>query len=252
MWACVFVLILGCRVLEAETIEEADALWLVRDVGAGEEWASSGPLQKARNAYQSALSQNEAQAGIGLLRCAAYEATYIERDPDKRRDILESARVLGETLLTKYPANPGLHFRVGLLWARWGEAFGVMAAVRAGVPNRLRHHMETTLALDPSYGEGGPERVLGLLHFNAPYIPLILTWPSQEKAMEWLHASWQKDPRHITTLRGLAEVYYAKGEKDKAKASLREGLEAPRRQGETLEWNDNQRKLKALQKKWGF
>jgi len=250
--ASVFAVIFGCRVLGAGPLEEADALWLLRDAGAGEEWARVEPLERARNAYQAALSDNEGQAGIGLLKCAVYEATYVERDKDKRRDILESARALGERLLTRYPADPGVQYRVGVLWGRWGEEFGVMNAVRAGVPNRLLQHMQTTLDLDPNYGQGAPERALGLLHFNVPFIPLILTWPSQEKAVEWLQKSLQKDPRHIATLRGLAEVYYAKGERERARTFLLDGLAAPKRQGEALEWNDNQRKLKALQRKWGF
>jgi len=65
------------------------------------------------------------------------------------------------------------------------------------------------------------------MHYKAPYIPLILTWPDLNKSKDYLEETLQNVPDHLRAKYYLADTLYKLGEKDKAKQYYKEVLTAP-------------------------
>lgn len=76
--------------------------------------------------------------------------------------------------------------------------------------------MNKVIELDPSYEDGGPDRVLGRVFFKLPGF----AGGDKKKSLEHLLKSKEYGPEDTLTRIYLAETYLALKEKDKAKEEL--------------------------------
>ena len=93
----------------------------------------------------------------------------------------------------------------------WAEEYGVFAAAREGVADQMRYHSKKIIEIDPYYENGAGYFLLGAVHYKAPYIPFILSWPNNNDALKYLELAQATGEPEIAQI-----VYYAQAlDKDK-------------------------------------
>ena len=73
--------------------------------------------------------------------------------------------------------------------------------------------------------DGGGYFMLGAVHFKSPYIPFILSWPSDEQALKYLSLAYDKGASTPNQTVYLARALYKNGQKQKAISLLSSLLE---------------------------
>jgi len=190
-------------------------------------------IEEFKKAYKN--SDKELEAGIYLMRSYYYKGKYAVKDDEGKRVVFSDGKALGEKLIKKYPKSPAAHYWFLVNLGSWSEVYGVIAAAKEGVANIMRDHAKIIIELDPKYSNGGGYFMLGAIHFKSPYIPFILSWPNNDKAIEYLQKAFEIGTSTPTQTVYLARAMYKNGQKDKAKSLLNGLLQQPLSESETVE-----------------
>ncbi|RPH91895.1 MAG: hypothetical protein EHM72_18290 [Calditrichaeota bacterium] len=178
-------------------------------------------LHLYRSAIETADNNDEKQEALWkYLQAAYFKSQFIDRKPSLRKVTLAKAIETGETHLAEFPDSVELHNWLGILWSRWSEVYGIIAAARKGVANKVRFYAERSVELDPHYLDGGGWRLLGMVNFKVPHIHLLLTWPSKKKAYEYLSKAYNTAPNNLYNQLYYAEIIADAGDRDRAIAML--------------------------------
>jgi tetratricopeptide (TPR) repeat protein len=140
---------------------------------------------------------------------------------DKKKQIYDLGKNVGAEGLKAFPESVGINAWMAIIWGVWGEENGILQSAKQGVAGKVREHCEKVIALDDHFQDATGYRVLGRVNFKAPKIPIILGWPSKDKAVEYLEKANKIAPTNLYTKQYLAEAYYDKGQKNPAKELLR-------------------------------
>ncbi len=223
------LLIVSCLSAQA-LIQQADSLYELR----GEHFdnqtllADSTNINKAIDLYKQAIDENtgakKEEAIWKLMRAYYYKGKYSTTDSEWKKTIYDMGKNLGEKYLKVFPESKGINLFSAIVWGVWGEEYGILKAARKGVAGKIKDRCEKVLEIDPMFDEAGAYRVLGRVHFKAPKIPLILGWPSKDKAVELLQKAIEIAPDNLTTKQFLAEALYEKNKKKDAIQLMKEIL----------------------------
>ena len=191
-------------------IDRGDGAWARRAEGARGEVAAQGPIGEAVAAYEEALEvePRNLEAMWKLERALYFQGQFTGMPVPDRERIWDRGVELAdrsiailhdgdaewserapEALAASVPdrtLGAAVHFWSAIHWGIWGETKGSLAAVRKGVAKRIRDHALAAIALDETFEDGGPHRVLGRLHAVAPRVPLFTGWVSQEEGVRHL------------------------------------------------------------------
>lgn len=197
----------------AELIARGDSFYQKRAEGHNGEWASTEPIEKALNTYLEAYEKGDRSPELAarILRASFFYATNAEKDRKNQKKILQRAIDIGSEVIEKHPDNVALNYQMAGCWGRWGEVNGIIASARKGVADKVKYYGERVLKLDPDYEEGGGHRTMGRLHFKAPYIPLILSWPDKKEALRHLARAVEAGPQNLTNHLFYAESLFKAG-----------------------------------------
>ena len=88
----------------------------------------------------------------------------------------------------------------------WAEEYGILAAAREGVADQMRFHSKKIIELDPNYENGAGYFLLGAVHYKSPYVPFILSWPSNKDAIMWLQRAYDTGEAEIAQVVYLAQA----------------------------------------------
>lgn len=129
---------------------------------------------------------------------------------------------------------------------RWGQAISVLKAHEKGVLGEVKTITEDLIQSNNNFDEAGAKRILGAIHFKAPNIPFVLTWPSEDIALELLKAAYGAAPKNFGNGRLYAEALIKNGNDSKAKALLEELINRAPRKDHLLEDLKNIEEAKTL------
>ena len=212
----VLILLVGLAAIEAraDMFSEGDSLFAQRAKGFQPETGlvDSSMINQAIKAYQNALSLADSSKEdiiCDLLNCYYYKGNFTTDDRELKKRFFQEGIKLGRKSLKKYPNSPGIHFWMGILWGYWSEQVGLLTAGRKGVAGKIRQHAEALIRIDDTFADGGAYRTLGRVNFKAPKIPIILNWPSKEKAMVYLEKAYTINPDNLYTKQYYAEAIYS-------------------------------------------
>ena len=104
----------------------------------------------------------------------------------------------------------------------WAEEYGVISAAREGVADLMRKHSKKIISLDPEFENGGGYFMLGVVHYKSPYIPFILSWPDNDKAISYLSKSINIGKAIPNQKVYFAQALYKDGKKNEAIKLLEE------------------------------
>ena len=75
---------------------------------------------------------------------------------------------------------------------------------------------EELIRIDPEYRNGIGNRIVGVMNYEAPYIPLIMSWPDKQKAVGIIRECLDKDPHDRGNNYYFAEALIESGKSDEA------------------------------------
>ena len=160
--------------------------------------------------------EKELDAGVFLLKCYYFKGKFVSQNDDKKKDIYSKGKVLGEKLINLYPESASAHYWYLVNLGSWAEIYGTMSAAREGVAGIMRNVSKKIIKLDPNYSDGGGYFMLGAVHFKAPYIPFVLSWPSNDKALEYLDLAYNTGDSTPSQTVYLSRALYKNGQEKKA------------------------------------
>ncbi|MBI5232830.1 MAG: hypothetical protein HY880_00590 [Deltaproteobacteria bacterium] len=191
-------------------IAVGDEFYKKRADGASNDWATTGNIKQALDAYLKAYEMGERTEDVveRIMRSTYFYATFAQQDIKEQKAAFQRSIEIGEGFLKTNPNSVAINYQMAGSWGRWGEANGIIASARKGVAQRVRDYGEKTVALDSSFAEGGGYRTLGRLHFKAPRIPLILSWPSKDESLKYLSRAVATGPNNLTNHLFYAETLF--------------------------------------------
>lgn len=140
-----------------------------------------------------------------LLLSYYYKGAFVVRTKEDQKANYLIGTKLGEKIIKRYPKNSGI-----LLWyianfSKYGELKGIVASAKEGLADKIKLHTEQLIKLDPEFSDGAPHKLLGVINYKVPYIPLFLTWPSKEVAEKHLKKALTINPKSISNIYYYAE-----------------------------------------------
>jgi hypothetical protein len=112
------------------------------------------------------------------------------------------------------------------LWGRYGELIDTMEAATSGIAGKIKDNAEKIYAIDKTFKNYVASKVLGRLHFKAPNIIFIMTWPDKNLSKKYLEEYMAANPGSNTGKFYLADTLWDLGEKDRATALYKEVMAA--------------------------
>jgi hypothetical protein len=244
-------------------IERGDAAWEKRADGAQGGHAAKAPIAACVAADEEALKTDPAnlEASWKLLRALWFQGDYATSNNDERQKVFARGKTVSEeawaqvakkvgaqklaserasdraAALRALPEAPALLLYSAANWGLWGDAYGKMAAARAGVATKVRDWAETLIALDERYENGAGHRVLGRLHAEAPHIPLVTGWVDHDKSVTELEKALQLGPGEPGNKLYLAKAIleYKPAQKSRARKLLEEAAQGTPRPDRVVE-----------------
>jgi hypothetical protein len=242
---------LACLPVQAASLAEGDAAWEARARGAVGAQPLRERIASSVAAYQDALDAEPDDVSVRwkLLRSLHFQGEFAVAEDDAKRAVFERGTRSGERGLELLSARAGgrleelgpdavreqvsrlglpvrdvarLYFWTAIHWGAWSGTVGLLSAVREGVTDKMRDYTRVTLALEPSYDDGGAFRLLGRLHASLPRVPFLSGWVDREKALPLIEQGYALAPEHPGNrlLLAVTLLERAPARRDEARALL--------------------------------
>ena len=195
-----------------------------RHLGCIEDRAKSEPISKAIIHFENALSNEveKSEASLYLLKSYFFKSKFVINDKILKKDLLRKGKDLGSILVNNFPSSVDYRYWYLVNLGSWAEEYGVFAAAKEGVADQMRYHSKKIIDIDSDYENGAGYFLLGAVHYKAPYIPFILSWPNNKEAIKYLKLANKTGDAEIAQVVYLAEAL----NKDKKKAEAIKLLES--------------------------
>jgi len=217
---CVALLTLAANVAGEESrasklTAKGDRFYQRRDKG--RKW-----VEKAKECYEKALALDtrNVEASWRLAR-AAYWLGDREEQREERIRLFRQAIDVAKRAVAIDDESVESHFWLGISYAKYGEAVGIMKSLALIEP--IRKEMRRVIELDESFAGGGAHRALGWIYHKLPAV----AGGSDEKAVEHLKKAIQQDRTHLLNHLCIADIYRKTDQERLAREHLEFILEAP-------------------------
>lgn len=186
---------------------------------------AGGPAASQVSSWQREVAHGEStlpQAGPGrdVLLAQLARTCFLVADlspRNQRQPYLDKGRYFAELLLKEQPHRVEGYYWSSLNLCGTAEMCGAGRALNMLAD--IVHRLERAAAIDPSYDQAGPHRVLGRIFFLAPPWPLSVG--DAHKALQHLQAAAQIAPNNSTNQLFLGETLLHLGKKEEAQRALR-------------------------------
>lgn len=148
-----------------------------------------------------------------LAKILYYIGDHTKGDKGKQ-EIFQKGIDYAKKAVELEPKKPDGYYWVGVNYGLYGEAKGILKSLSLVGP--IKEAMNKILEIDPSYEDGGADRVLGRMYYRLPGF----AGGSKKKSLEHLLKSKEFGPEDPVTRVYLAETCMGLKEFDKAKEEL--------------------------------
>lgn len=179
-------------------------------------------INNAISSFQEALDKQVQveQSAEYLLRSYYFKGMYLGLTKDQQKAVYDQGKELGERMMDEFPRSAAIKFWYAANSGRWADVYGFWAAARDGLAGKLRDICQEIIEIDPEYQGGGGYRILAQVHFHSPKIPLVMGWPSNEKALDLVQKAVELAPDHPTNLLLYAQILLKFDQDKKARTQL--------------------------------
>ncbi len=195
-----------------------------------------------------AVSMNNLEAVIYLLRSYYFKGKYATHDEESKKVLFDKGKDLAEKYIKQYPDNAAIRYWYLVNLGSWAEVYGTLKAAREGVADIMKEQSEAIIKLDPYYKDGGGYFMLGAVHLKSPYIPFLLSWPDKDKAVEYLSKAMDTGKATLVQKRYLAHALYKTGQEEHARELLNEVINSNPSEDEYIEDLEDIREAELLLK----
>jgi tetratricopeptide (TPR) repeat protein len=226
------------------SLQTGIAYYNARAVDAKSLQADPTNINKAIQIFEAEITKGEnlEQAGFYYAACLNFKGQFVNTLEADRKITYKKAVEIGNQWIKKYPKNAGIRFElitsIGLL----AEINGALKSVENGVLNQMLYHTNKLIQTDSSYRSGAGWKVLAILNYRTPHVPLIMSWPSNEEAKRLLQKTLKYYPTDIPGNYYYAEALLENGEKAPAKIFFQLVTKLPSRKEYFLE-DQNQKRM---------
>ncbi len=247
-----FVVTLSFLIGSDSSFQEGVTAYESRAEKAGGMKAHPDQINKAIVAFKKAKENpnTELDAGVYLLKSYYYKGKYVAQDDETKKSVFNLGKALGEELIEKNPESAAVRYWYLVNLGSWAEVYGIIAAAREGVADLMREHSEKIIELDPEYSDGGGYFMLGAVHFKSPYIPFILSWPSNDDAVVFLTNAYETGVATPSQTVYLARALHKDGQKDQAKKLLKDLIALPLSETAPVEDSEQHQLAKGFLADW--
>ena len=184
----VFLFVITCALKGQVNLEKGIEYYNNRQDGSIKSVAINTHINNAINIFEDAINNpsTEAEAALYLMKSYYFRGKYVHRDIDKKKEDFNNGKKLGEKYIDRFPNSSAFRFWYLVNLGSWSEIYGVIAAAREGVADLMRKHSKVIISIDPEYENGAGYFLLGVVHYKSPYIPFILSWPDNDKAISYI------------------------------------------------------------------
>lgn len=206
-----FSIVIPASLAEAQTdrtlTKQGDDLYTQR--------ADPAKAKEALVKYQQALASREDPFEV-YWRMAMVEYRIADHTADRaeKMRILEIGIYHAKKAVQLAPERPEGHYWLGVNYGIYGEAKGVRKSLSLVRP--IKEEMNKVLAIDPSFADGGADRILGRVYYELPE----QAGGSKARSLKHLLKSKEYGPRVALTRIYLADTYLALKELQKAREEL--------------------------------
>lgn len=195
-----------------------------RDANANSFKANPTNINRAIDLFESALDQNikPEESAAYLLRSYYFKGMFTGLSEDQQKDVYEKGRNLGEKMIDRYPDSVPIKFWYAANIGRWADVHSFARAATSGISKKLRRICKDIIDTNPKYQDGGGYRILAQVHFYSPNIPIVMSWPSKDKALELVEKALEIAPENPTNKMLYANILLEFDRKEKAKELLHE------------------------------
>ena len=218
-------------------LEKADRYFSKRYDGAKEMKVQPQNINSAIAFYKKAtkVDSTRQEATVGLLRSYDFKSKFVATNKKQKIEILEEAKALGKKRSQQYPENIKITYWYFSVLGEWSQTVGVIKASSNNVAERLIDKAEEVINVAPEYDEAGAYRILGGMHLKVPHIPFLISWPSDEKALDYLHKAYVLAPQNLANVVLYAQILDETGDTQQAIALLKKNVDKKPRETNYLE-----------------
>ena len=187
MFKTVFLLMFTVLLAQNETFNDAVSFYNKRSEDSIGKVPNDTNITNAINIFESFLNTDKDLESAGyLVRSYYFMAQYVSQEYSDKMLYFELAKTLSEQYIYKYPNSVEMLYCNLANMSNWARAVGVRAVSKLGAADEYRERAVDIIILDPEYEDGGGLFLLGAVYYTAPYIPIILNWPDNDKAIKYL------------------------------------------------------------------
>lgn len=166
---------------------------------------------------------------VKLIKAVDFRNYNLPRDTEARKqaykELLASADKLCEGN-TACANSKYIAYAYMTLWGRYGDIIDVLEAATSGIAGKVKDHSEKLMTLDKRYHDGAALLALGRLHWKAPNIIFVLTWPDKNIGRKNLEEYVAGNPGGLLGKLYLADALWDTNDQEKAKVMYKEVMNA--------------------------
>lgn len=169
--------------------------------------------------YEKALKEKKL-SDVFIFKYAKavdFKYHYLVKDEGKKEKKYESLVTLLNENYAKYTNSKYMNYAMFLIFGRYSELIGYATAGRKGLSKIIKKSAEKLYNIDKKFEHYSACIALGRMHYKAPYIPFILTWPDIKKSKKYLEEAVKAEPNNLVARYFLADTLYEIGDKERAK-----------------------------------
>jgi len=171
-------------------------------------------------------------------RAIDFRFYYLDSSREESKKAYREGMAMAEAFCasnTCCASSPHAIYALMTFTGRYSELIDLMEAATSGYAGKIRQLAETLYAEAPEFNSRAAAYTLGRLHYKAPNIIFILTWPDKKLSKKYLEEFLEKNPDSVSGRMFLADTLWELGEKDRAAALYREAANTKPRPSEYFE-----------------
>ncbi len=208
--------------------------------------ADSTHINKCISAFESEIRKGNVTEKCALyyLLSLNFKVRFVYTNEKQKRNLLDRTIELSEMYMKKFPSFGPILFEYITSVGLKAELTGAFANATNGVVEKMRKSSLKLIQLDSMYYSCTGWKVLGILNYKTPYIPLIIDWPSKTEAKKVLEKALKYFPTDIANNFYYAEALKENNETEKARIYFNLVLKLKKRENAVLEDLDFQARAK--------
>jgi|SRR5699024_1728260 len=135
------------------------------------------------------------ETGALLLKSYYFKGLYADLSDDKGGNTFKKACNVGDKMRKDYPESVAISYWYGVNLRKCREEQNFWQNTYHRINKKIRSVAKDVIALDSTYQGGGGFRLLAKTHFETRSFFLIKSWPSNEKALEYIRRAVKIAPK---------------------------------------------------------